>query len=209
MTNPQTQMVFDLPFRPALGREDFWVSPSNEEAVAWIDRWPNWPTPVMVLYGPPASGKTHLLNVWLAKTNGWAIDNVDQLVGDRDNEEKLFHAYNRIKEEGQTALFTASTPPSQWNFAIPDLRSRLVAQSTVPIDLPDDELLSALILKQLADRQLDVSPDVLNYLLMRVERSFTAVRDLIDRADKLALAKRKPITVPLLRGLMGEELSEN
>jgi chromosomal replication initiation ATPase DnaA len=198
------QLVFDMPFRAAIGREDFWVSPSNERAVAWVDRWPEWPTPVLILYGPAAAGKSHLLQVWKARSNGWTVDDVDRLIGDRDKEEELFHRYNRLKEDGQTALMTAQTPPSQWNFVIPDLRSRLVAQSAVEIDLPDDGLLRALIVKHLSDRQLSTSPEVVNYILMRVERSFSAVQDVIGKADKLALSRKKPITVPLLREALGD-----
>lgn len=199
-----SQLVFDMPIRPAIGREDFWVSPSNERAVAWVDRWPEWPTPVLVLYGPAAAGKSHLLQVWKARSNGWTVDDVDTMIGDREKEEALFHRYNRLKEDGQTGLMTAQTPPSQWNFIIPDLRSRLVAQSAVEIDLPDDELMSALIIKHLSDRQLSPTPEVVNYILARVERSFAAVQDVISKADKLALARKKAITVPLLREALGD-----
>lgn len=205
MTRNQRQMVFALPFRPASGREDFWVSPSNENAVAWIDRWPDWPAPVLIIHGPAASGKTHLLQVWQDKAKGWAIDDVDAMIGDHAAEEDLFHRYNRLKEEGGTALMTAAAPPSEWKFTLPDLRSRLVAQNTVAIDLPDDDLLRALIVKLVADRRLEVGADVINYMLMRTERSFAAVHDLIERADRLALASKKAITIPLLRQLWDGE----
>lgn len=202
MAHNQKQMVLDLPFRPASGREDFWVSPCNENAVAWIDRWPDWSTPVLIIHGPAASGKSHLLQVWQDKARGWAIDDVDMMVGDMAAEEDLFHRYNRLKEEGGTALITATTPPSQWGFVLPDLRSRLVAQNTVAINPPDDDLLRALIVKHVADRRLEISAEVVNYMLMRVERSFAAVHDLIEQADKLALASKKPITIPLLRHIL-------
>ncbi len=201
------QMVLDLPFRAAMGREDFWVSPSNRTAVAWIDRWPDWPTPLVILNGPAASGKTHLLKVWQARASAdaWAVDDADLTVGDAAAEEDMFHRFNRLKEEGGTALMTASLPPAQWAIALPDLRSRLMAQTAVPIEPPDDDLLQALIVKSLADRQLEAGPDAVKYLLARVERSFHAVQDLIERADRLALARKKPITVPLLRELLEEE----
>lgn len=196
-------MVFDLPFRAAMGREDFWVSPSNETAVAWIDRWPAWPTPALILYGPPSSGKSHLLQVWQARAAN-AMDDVDARIGDLAFEEELFHQFNRLKEEGDTLLLTASTPPAQWNFALPDLRSRLMVQTAVKIDPPDDDLLRALIIKLLADRRLEIDPAAVSYLLMRVERSFSAVRQLIDKADRLALTHKKSVTVPLLREALDE-----
>lgn len=204
-----TQMVFDLPFRAAMGREDFWVSPSNKTAVAWIDKFPAWPTPVLILHGPASSGKSHLMEVWRARAGAesWSVDDVDLLIGDAAKEEELFHRFNRLKEEGEHALLTASAPPAQWNFVLPDLRSRLIAQTSVAIDLPDDDLLRALILKLLADKRLDVGPDVVNYLLMRVERSFEAVRALVDTADRLALSRKKSVTVPLLRELLEEKSS--
>ncbi len=200
------QMTFDLPHRAAQGRSDFWVSPSNETAVTWIDKYPQWPSPFIIIYGPESSGKTHLKNVWDTKSDGYSVDNVDQtIIGNRDAEEALFHKFNAMKEEGAFGLLTASKPPSEWAFIIPDLRSRLVAQTAVSIDLPDDTLLKALIVKLLSDKQLIVSPDVIEYILPRVERSFMAVKTLIDRADQLSLTRKKTITVPIIRDVMNEQ----
>lgn len=199
-------MTFDLPLRVAQGRHDFWVSPSNEMAVAWIDKYPDWPSPFLIIYGPQSSGKTHLKNVWDTKSGGYSVDNVDDvIIGDRDAEETLFHKFNAMKEEGVYGLLTASSPPSEWNFIIPDLASRMKAQASVSIDLPDDILLKALIIKLLADKQLNVSPDVIEYILPRIERSFNAVKTLIDRADQVSLSRKKTITVPIIRDVMNEQ----
>jgi len=201
------QMTFNLPPRVAQGRNDFWVSPSNETAVAWIDRYPDWPSPFLIIYGPESSGKTHLKNVWDTKaSNGYSVDNVDEnIIGDRDREEALFHKFNAMKENGEFGLLTASKPPVEWGFVIPDLRSRLCAQTSVSIDLPDDTLLKALIVKLLSDKQLVVSPDVIEYIVPRVERSFSAIKTLIDRADQMALSRKKTITVPIIRDVMNEQ----
>lgn len=199
-------MILDLPLRAAQGREDFWVSPSNEVAVAWIDRYPDWATSFIIIHGPQSSGKTHLKNVWDMKTGGYSVDDVDKtIIGNRDAEEALFHKYNAMTEEGAFGLLTASKPPIEWGFQIPDLRSRMMAQTCVAIDLPDDTLLRALIIKLLSDKQLNVSPDVIEYILPRVERSFCAVKTLIDRADELSLARKKTITVPVIRDVLSEQ----
>ncbi|MCB9988499.1 MAG: DNA replication protein [Rhodospirillales bacterium] len=218
------QIPLDLSHRPAQGREDFLVAPSNREAVAWIDRWPEWPAPALVLYGPAASGKSHLAAVWGEKTGaafadtndlaGQAADqiaaqaphlvlkNIDLWFGDRDAETTLFHLYNLMKEEGRSLLLTMRMAPTHAAFVLPDLASRLRAAPAAAIAPPDDVLLSAVLVKLFADRQLQIGDEVLNYILPRMERSFAAARDLVAAADKLALAEKRPISVPLIRRVL-------
>ncbi len=215
------QIPLDLGHRPAHGRADFLVVPSNENAVAWIDRWPDWPAPALILHGPAASGKTHLAAVWEQRVgaafidmNDFAaqdgdelsrrgphlvLDHIDPWIGDRAAETLLFHLYNILREEKRTLLLTMRMSPARAPFILPDLASRLRAASAAEIQPPDDVLLSAVLVKLFADRQLEISHDVLNYILPRMERSFAAARDLVSAADTLALAEKKPVSVALMR----------
>ena len=227
MSGPAQQIPLDLGHRVALGREDFLVAPCNADAVGWIDRWPEWPAPVFVLHGPAASGKTHLGAVW--KNNAaaaWidasrlagsdandlatladhlAIDHLDPWIGDRAAETTLFHLYNLMKERGTSLLVTMRAAPGQIDFALADLSSRLRAAPAVAIQPPDDTVLAALLVKLFADRQLAVGADVVAYMLPRMDRSYAAARDLVARADHLALSEKKPVTVPLMRQVLAAQ----
>ncbi len=225
--NPVRQLAFDLGHRPAHGREDFLVAPSNHDAVKWIDLWPDWPAPALVLYGPAACGKTHLSAVWRERVKAalvesaelvnasanelikrgrhFLIDSVDPWIGDRAAETTLFHFYNLAKEQGKTALLTMRAAPVHLDFALPDLASRLRAAPAAPIQAPDETLLGAVHVKMFADRQVIIGSDVLNYILPRMERSFAAARDLVERADQMALAEKRAVSVPLIRQLLINE----
>ncbi len=195
------QLALDLGHRPALGREDFLVSPSNENAVAWVDRWPDWPGPALVIHGPAGCGKTHLARVWRQRsgaTEGAVIENADRPVDDV----ALFHLYNRHAEEGGHLLLTARTPPARWPGRLPDLISRLAASPTVAIGAPDDTLIAQVVVKLFADRQLEIGAEVVPYLVTHMERSFAAARRLVAAADAAALAAKRPVTVPLVRDVL-------
>lgn len=219
MTHLQLALGFE--HRPALGGEDFLVAPSNAQAVAWLDRWPEWPTRVLVVHGPPASGKTHLVQVFAAQTRAYAvsagalaadaapvrlaerapalvIDDAERLIGGA-LEEPLLHLVNELGESGRRLLLTAARPPARWDVRLPDLRSRLLAAHAIAIGAPDDGLIAAVLVKLFADRQLKVDDDVVDYMIRRMERSFEAARRLVAAIDAAALAERRNITVPLVR----------
>lgn len=218
------QITFDLGHRVAHGRQDFLVAPSNQDAVGWVDLWPNWSAPALVLHGPASCGKTHLGAVWAEKNDAafatidqlasqsaadiaaqaphLVIDHIDPWFGDRAAETTLFHLYNIMKEEGRSLLLTMRMAPVHVNFALPDLASRLRAAPAAAIHAPDDTLLAAILVKLFADRQLNVGQDVIAYIVPRMERSFAAAVSLVDRADRLALAEKRNIAVPLMRQLL-------
>ncbi len=218
------QIPLDLGHRTAMGRDDFLVAPGNQDAVAWIDLWPEWPAPALILYGPVASGKSHLCAVWrerakadavnardlnentareiAARGTHIALDDIDALIGNVAGEKGLFHLYNIFKEEKRTLLLTMTDAPVRRAFALPDLASRLRAAPAVAIREPDDQILAAVLVKLFNDRQLRVPEDVVNYILPRIDRSFEAVRALVDAIDSRTLAEKKAVSIPLVKILI-------
>ncbi len=219
------QLPLELAPRPALGREDFLVAPSNEVAVAWIDRWPDWPGPVLALYGPPGCGKTHLCQVWRAASGAVEIDGprlaraeppellgaaracvLDDaeaiLGGEAASAERLLHLFNSVVERGGQVLLAARAAPARWPCGLADLGSRLAAATAVRLEAPDDGLMEAVLVKLCADRQLAVGEGVLRYLLARMERSFAAARSLVAALDRASLAEGRAVTVPLARQVL-------
>ena len=214
------QLALDLGHRPASGHEDFLVAPTNADAVAWLDRWPDWPSQALALHGPAGCGKSHLAHVWRAMSgaailSAAAVSTIDvpELVrgygaivvenaGELADEEALLHLYNLLVERRSFLLLTGRRPPARWPVALPDLRSRLKTMPAVAIHPPDDGLLAAVLVKMFADRQLVPEPEVVSYLLGRMERSFEAARAVAAALDRAALARRRPITVPLAREVL-------
>ena len=229
---PSSQFVFDFEHRPALEAQDFLVTPCNQGAVAWIDKWPNWSSPAFVVHGPSGCGKSHLAQVFLARTSGIRIsslqllekeppvllgdagacllDDVDAAFtpGNKDAlEEALLHFYNTLKEHGSTMMITAKSPPSRWGISLADLSSRLKTATLAKINPPDDALLAAVLVKQFSDRQLRIDSEVVAFVQARIERSFHALGQFVATADKLALIQKRRISIPLMR-LALEKLDE-
>lgn len=215
------QLTLDLGHRPALGREDFLISSGNAAAMAWLDRWPDWPAPALAVHGPAGCGKTHLVHVFAARTGAvilsaaelcrddpprllpaamaLAVEDADQGV----DEVALFHLFNLARESRCLMLFTGRSAPARWRLDLADLRSRLRAIPNVAIEPPDDSLLAAVLVKLFADRQLKVPAEAIGYAVARLERSFAAARALVEAVDAAALAEKREITVPLVREAVG------
>ena len=207
----QLPLAFD--HDAALGIDDFMPADSNREALAWLERWPDWPAPALVLYGPAGAGKTHLAAIWVARCDGLGLGpelgDVLELDASRcylldpaepiADEVKMLQLYNRLREDGGHLLLIARRPVTEWRIRLPDLRSRLAAAPSVAIRPPDDQLLAALFMKLFDDRQLQISEPVISYLLTHMERSFAAVHQLVEALDHLSLSRKRPITVPLAR----------
>ncbi len=211
-----TQLVLPLAVRSASGRDDFIVAPGNSQAVAFLDSWPAWPAPAAALYGPPASGKSHLAAVWAEKARAKIIAAASLNAGVPDGalvvedvaegvaEASLFV----LLERGMPLLITSQIPPAEWQVGLPDLLSRARALLAFPLWAPDDALLMGLAVKLFADRQLQVPENVVLHMVRSLERSPAAVRDFVARADAAALAQRRPITLSLIKDLLaGPDLS--
>lgn len=220
-----TQLALDLGHRVALGRDDFLVAQNNAVAVSWIDRWPDWPGPALVLHGPVGCGKSHLAQVWqttsgatnigpqalreqsadalIGSAMALLIDGADEcLSGDGAAEETLLHIFNMMAERSGSLLLTGQSAPARWPVKLPDLASRLSASQAVEVGPPDDALLGSILIKLFDDRQLRLKGEVVSYILARMERTFGAARDVVERIDKAALENRREITVPLARTVL-------
>lgn len=212
------QLAFDLPARAALRREDFFPSPANALALATLEASAaasgGWPQGRMLLIGPPGAGKTHLAHIWAAQSGAAlmagaaltaadiearsqtaiVLEDAEAVAGDPRAETALFHLHNRLAERQLPLLLTAALPVRDWGLQLPDLTSRMQAIAVTRIEAPDDALLTAVMVKLFADRQLAVPPALIGWLTARMDRSLAAARDLVARLDSAALARGGPIT---------------
>lgn len=209
------QLAFDLPHRTARGREDFFVSATNAQALAALDAWRTWPGGKMVLTGPQAAGKTHLAHVWAAASGAQVvaaqtldkadiptlaaqpavvIEDCETLGPSAPAQTALFHLHNMLATHGAALLMTAALAPRDWGLTLPDLASRVQAAPVTRLDAPDDALLSAVLVKLFADRQITVTPALIAYVLPRMDRSFAAARTLVAALDAAALARGSGVT---------------
>ncbi len=216
------QLPLNLGYRPALGRTDLLVTDGIREAVTWIDKWPAWPSHALALFGPAGCGKTHLVHVFAAVSQACVVraselpslDPVDlasaheavamDCSDEPIAEEALLHLYNAVHEENGHLLIAARDAPARWPIELPDLQSRLKAMPAVQIRPPDDATIMAVVTKLFRDRQLSISSDVIDYVIARIPRTFSASRRLVDRADKEALAQNRRVTVPLIRDIISD-----
>jgi chromosomal replication initiation ATPase DnaA len=217
------QLPLPLPHNAAMGADDFLITVSNRDAAAWIEKWPDWPSPGLILIGYSGSGKTHLMKLWLARCAGRlvtaaeignrnseslattrfiAVDDADSIAGNAAAEEGLFHLYNHLNAIKGSLLLTMKHGAGQEDFALPDLKSRLVALPAVALNAPDDVLLQALIVKQFRDRQIALDSGVVSYLAPRIPRDAAGIRDLVERLDVAALSEGRKITVALARKIL-------
>jgi chromosomal replication initiation ATPase DnaA len=210
-TEKPRQLPLDLLHAIGFSRDDLVVSHANANAVALIDRWPDWPAPVVVLAGPAGSGKSHLGAIWQEISSAASFDAVaigesalsaaeagPVFVDDADrtglDEQGLFHLINAARGAGTHLLLTARRFPAAWGVKLADLASRLKTATTVEIGEPDDLLLAGVITKLFADRQVEVEPHVVQYLVRRIERSLSTAIRVVDRLDRAALEQKSRIT---------------
>ncbi len=209
------QLTFDLPTLDPFGEDDFFVSPTNAMAVEMLNDTSAWPQNKLVLVGPDGSGKTHLAHIWAHKTNAAFIDandlmaqnietlaqtpvvveNIRAITDKPDAQTQLFHLHNLLHANQNPLLLTANTPPTRWKLGLADLQSRMSGTAVVTLSSPDDALLSMVMIKLFSDRQIDVQPNLIEYLLKRMDRSFTSAANIVDQLDRAALKERRAITL--------------
>ncbi|EBA16516.1 hypothetical protein RSK20926_22364 [Roseobacter sp. SK209-2-6] len=219
------QLSFDLPAKPALGRDDFFVAPSNAMAVALLDPSFAWPSGKLVLTGPAGSGKSHLAHVWASQSGAnilqaadiheelvpdfaqgsVVIEDVPRIAGDQVAQNALFHLHNLVLANGHALMLTGRAAPNLWQLTLPDLQSRVQAATHAELQPPDDALLSVVLAKLFNDRQVTPKPDVIPYLVAHMDRSFAAAADIVDQLDRLALSEGRTLSRPLAIRLMSAE----
>lgn len=229
-----TEKIKQIPlkFNPRVDyrREDFMVARCNQEALSMVEMWPDWPFFGLVLYGPKGCGKSHLAHVFAERAaSSFQYPISIQMIDAREvtmaraarlhrenpclvvenltpeiHNEAMFHLFNLYLNEGGYVLFTAENAPSRMRFKLPDLQSRLNMLPAVAIAEPDDEMLSALVVKLFYDRQIMIGPDVLNYIVQNMQRSFSYARNLVAEIDAASLAYKRAVTIPLVKEVMAE-----
>ena len=209
------QLALDFPARQVYERSNFWVAPCNQEAMAWVDRYPDWPTHALLIYGEAGSGKTHLATIFseeridakdltedfVYQGDKIVVENLEEL----KDEKALFHLFNQMYEQNGGLLMTARRIPQ---FKLPDLQSRIGMTPKAEIQMPDDQTIMSVCAKMFADKQALVDSAVLTYIATRAPRSFDAIRKIVNLADELSLAQGRRITIYLVKDAI-EKLEKN
>lgn len=198
----------------------FIVTECNREAVELIYAWPKWLAPCAVIIGEPGSGKSLLAQHWAtaasAKVLASPLESQMAAINELQNsvlvempglgipaeDAALFHLYNHCASTGLSLLVTLPQPIAAYEKVLPDLRSRLQAAMIGVLKQPDDMMVLQLLAKQFSERQLRVKPDVLEFLALRVARSYNAIGECVKRIDALSLEQKRNITIPLVRELL-------
>lgn len=193
------QIALPLQWPVADGEEDFLVSTANREAFEHLKRWSVWPVMATILTGPRKSGRSLLGRIFVRKTGGRLFDAAE----DHD-EEELFHAWNEAQARRKPLLLIADMAPPAWEVALPDLRSRLNATPRIHIDNPDDRLLCDLLIKLLGDRGIAAPPDLCDFLIPRIERSYVTLQRTVEILDRTMLSHHRRMTVPMAKRALME-----
>jgi len=227
MMAPPRQLTFRWPHSPSFAREDFLSAPSNHDALAAIELWPNWAGRMLMLVGPEGAGKSHLGAIWARAADAVALsgEELDEqsirasaragaiLVDDADRatraEALFFHLINAALQDNAWLLMTGRAAPDAWALDTPDLLSRLRLAPVVRLEAPDIELTEAVLFKLFSDRQLQVDPHVISYVALRIERSLGAARALVATLDNEALTQGRRITRMMASDALREMASKS
>lgn len=191
----QISLPFDWPGQGA--DEDFLVSDANRIAVRHLEGWRDWPLAISVLTGPPLSGRTLLGQHFASASGGSVIDDAEG-----QDEHRLFHAWNEAQTSRRPLLLIGRAAPGQWTVALPDLRSRLAAVPHVVIHEPDGVLARALIERALGRMGASFAPDLADWLLRRIERSYGAIATATRLLNEGAMSSGRKISVAMAKEIL-------
>ena len=209
------QKIFNFKIKKNYGKDDFFVSKSNELVHRSLINNAN-PEKYIFFKGPPKSGKSHIGELWTKINNAilFNYNNYDQIIVQKKNifidnfafdlnEEKLFHLINHCYNNNLKILIASELSPSEYQFKINDLSSRLKSFNFIEIFNPDDELINCLLIKHLHDRQIVINNDeIFSFIAKRINRTYSDIYHFVDKIDKLSLSKKRQITIPLIKELL-------
>ena len=214
--NNKNQILFDFKFNKNYLVQDYYLSSSNQDAYNLINCWPKWIKKTINLYGEKFSGKSHLVSIFEKKTtcikvfseefSDETIQNFKTkqtlIIEDLDenfSENSLYTVLNIIEQENKYLLITSLEPLNKFNFKLPDLISRIRNCLIIGIKNPDDNLIFALLIKYLSDRQINIDKKLIEYIIKRIDRSYEKIFLFIHKIDKLSLKKGKPINLATIK----------
>ena len=215
------QKIIKFTHEKNLKDSDFFVSKSNKHVHDFLLSWPNWEKNLVNICGENFSGKSHLINIFIKKFKG-VIFNADTFDNDdlssldihqnivlenlknKINEKLIYTLINTVEQNNKYLIITSYKPVSELNFNLNDLKSRAKNFLIQDIQKPDDELIFALLIKNLSDRQIIIEKKLLNYIVKRIHRSYSKIFDFIYKIDEMSLKKKKSININLIKQLLGE-----
>tara|TARA_B100001121_G_scaffold259386_1_gene238409 strand:+ start:3175 stop:3849 length:675 start_codon:yes stop_codon:yes gene_type:complete len=215
------QQIIKFDYEQNFKDDDFYVSKSNKLVFDLLMNWPNWQKKFLNISGERSSGKTHLMNIFKKKFRGYKIDanslNNDDLKEikiheniilenlNKNSDEKLIYSlFNLIDQDNKYLIITSPKPIVNIEFDLKDLRSRSKDFILQNIEKPDDELMFALILKNLSDRQIAVEEKLIKYIIKRIDRSYGKIFEFIYKIDELSLKRKKSIDFKIIKEVLGE-----
>ena len=215
------QNIIKFNYENNLKKDDFFVSKSNKHIFDLLNSWPRWEKNFLNINGEKFSGKTHLINIFIKKFKGIKFD--ANLLSDKDlktikiheniilenldkniNEKLIYSLLNIIDLDNKFIIVTSKKPIVNINFSLVDLKSRTKNFLIQKIEKPDDELMFALILKNLSDRQISIDKKLIHFIIKRIDRSYSKIFDFIYKVDELSLKKKKPIDFKIIKEVLGE-----
>ena len=215
------QLILSFDFEQNFKNLDFYVSKSNSQAFNLIKNWPKRDKNFMNIIGDKFSGKSHLINIFLERNKGFKIDAInlndeslkkaklyeDIIIEDLSlniNEKILYSLINIVESENKYLIITSQKPIVEMNFNLKDLQSRLKIFFLTKIENPDDDLMFALILKNLSDRQISIDKKLVDYIIKRIDRSYSKISDFIYKIDQISLKKKKSVDFKIIKEALGE-----
>lgn len=192
-----TQLALSFEFPIDGNHDDFLLSNSNAAAAQALSRWGAWPVMAALLVGPRKSGRSTLARTFARQSGGEVIDDAE-----RQSEAALFHAWNKAQTDRRPLLIVADAAPPAWVVRLPDLRSRLLASPVLTIAAPDAPLMTALLQRDFNRRGMDARPDLVQWLVTRLERSHIARIRAVDALDQAMLETRKRLSIPRARATL-------
>jgi len=218
-----SQLVFKFPFKTKYYEQDYYVSNNNFSAYQLIESWPNWPDKWVNIFGPRGCGKTHLSNILKKKINLVQIldakninnetiskfEELDCLIIDnyeKNIDERIFYSIlNQSKQLDKYVVINSILPIRDIEFKLKDLKSRAESFMNLGIELPTDDLLRVIISKSFSDRQIEITPQISEYIIKNIERSYEKVFKFIKEIDDLSLSSGKSININLIKKVLVNE----